>query len=171
MRFRIVQDFSGDLASVEDALIDPGFLDRLASLPSLGKPELLSQEREGDVVRQQVRYGFVGNLNAAARAVIDPSRLTWIEDSVADLSTHITTFRILPDHYADRLECSGTFTLEAVETTEAGGRDVTRRVAEGTLKVHAALVAGKVERAIVSGLGEHAGAEVEALDEWLQELG
>jgi hypothetical protein len=78
--------------------------------------------------------------------------------------THRTTFRILPDHYANRLRCNGTFRLEDVP----GG---VRRVAEGDLRVSFPLVGGKVERAIVSGLREHAALEAGALRAWMTQTG
>ncbi|HUQ39712.1 MAG TPA: DUF2505 family protein [Acidimicrobiales bacterium] len=163
MRFRIEQRFPGSVDDVEAILIDPRFLERLASLPKLGKPELLEQVNDGDIVRQRVRYAFAGDLNSAARAVLDPARLTWVEESALDRSTHRTTFRIVPDHYADRLSCAGTFALQP----DTDGATV--RVAEGELKVKMPLVGGKVERAILSGLEEHAELEAEVVREWLQE--
>src|SRR5688572_20413786 len=81
VRFRIEQVVAADPERVQAALVDPLFLERLASLPKLGRPELLEQRREGEVLHQRVRYRFAGDLNAAARAVLDPARLTWIEES------------------------------------------------------------------------------------------
>jgi hypothetical protein len=45
--------------------------------------------------------------------------------------------------------------------------DRTRRVAEGDVRVSFPLVGGKVERAIVSGLSEHADLEVAVVNGWL----
>jgi hypothetical protein len=162
MRFRIVQRFVAPLEAVEPALVDPAFLERLAELPKLGRPTLLGQEVDGDVVRQQVRYAFAGHLSSAVTAVVDPAKLTWIEDSTIDRRTHRTTFRILPDHYRDRLACEGTFTLQP-------DGDGSRRVAEGDLRVRFPLVGGRVERAIVSGLEEHAELEAEVMTRWLRD--
>jgi hypothetical protein len=162
MRFRIVQRFVAPLEEVEPALVDPAFLERLAELPKLGRPTLLGQEVDGHVVRQQVRYAFAGHLSSAVTAVVDPAKLTWIEDSTLDRRTHRTTFRILPDHYRDRLACEGTFILQS----DGGG---SRRVAEGDLRVRFPLVGGRVERAIVSGLEEHAELEAQVMTRWLRD--
>jgi hypothetical protein len=164
VRFRIQQRFDAPLARVEAALLDPAFLDRLATLPKLGRPVLLDQQVDGDVVRRQVRYAFTGHLSSAVTAVVDPAKLTWVEDSSSDRASHRTTFRIVPDHYRDRLEASGTFVLQ----TEGEG---TRRVADGELRVRFPLVGSKVERAIVSGLQDHATAEEVAMREWLASEG
>ena len=114
----------------------------------------------GDTVRQEVRYAFVGDLSPAVSRVVDPARLTWVEHSELDRRTHRTTFVIQPDHYADRLSCEGTVSLESLD---AG----TRRVLDGDLRVRVPLVASTVERAIVSGLRDHASAEVRVVQAWL----
>lgn len=164
MRFRIQQRFDAPVEQVEAVLLDPAFLARLGQLPKLGRPELLDQREDGDVVHRRVRFAFAGQLSAAVTAVVDPARLTWVEESTVDRRTHRTTFRIRPDHYADRLRASGTFTLGA----DGPG---SRRVAEGDVVVRFPFVGSKVERAIVSGLQDHAEAESDAVAEWLAERG
>jgi hypothetical protein len=163
VRFRIEQRFSVKLETVEDTLSDPAFVERMASLPKLGRPRLLSHRVDGGWVYQQVRYAFVGDLSSAVRRVVDPAKLTWVEDSATDRSTHRTTFKILPDHYAGLLRCSGTFALAPL----AGGG--TSRVAEGDVVVSVPLVGSKVERAIVSGLEEHAREETGLVEAWAAE--
>src|SRR5437867_3423721 len=96
----------------------------------------------------QVRYQFTGELSSAARALLDPAKLSWVEHSSHDLGRGVVDFVMVPDHYGDRLSSSGRFTLIA----ENGA---TRRVVEGEVTVRMRFVGGPVERAIVSGLGEH----------------
>jgi hypothetical protein len=164
MRFSIEQVFPGPVERVEAALLDPAFLKSLASLPRLGAPELLDVTENGMTVHRRVRYRFTGDLSPAVTAVVDPAKLTWVEDATVDRSTHRTTFRILPDHYGSRLKCTGTFVLTEV----AGG---VRRVLDADLRVSFPLVGGKVERAIVSGLREHAALEADALRDWMAQQG
>jgi uncharacterized protein YndB with AHSA1/START domain len=160
VRFILEQTFSFPVEAVEDAFVDPALLTVLAGLPQLGHPELLGQTDDGDTVRQDVRYTFVGHLSPAVTRVVEPSRLTWVEHSRLDRGAHRSTFEIRPDHYADRLTCSGTVTLEPHD-------DGTRRTVEADLRVRVPLVASKVERAIVSGLREHAAAEAQVVEAWL----
>jgi hypothetical protein len=164
MRFRITQRFDAPLEDVEAALLDPAFLANLGELPKLGRPQLLDVADQGGLVRRRIRYAFAGQLSSAVTAVVDPAKLTWVEDSTTDRGAHRTTFRILPDHYADRLTASGTFALEAAG---AGSR----RVAEGELRVRFPLVGGRVEKAIVSGMEEYAAAEAGAITNWLAQQG
>jgi uncharacterized protein DUF2505 len=164
VRFRIEQVFEVPPPAVEAAYFDPAFLSELAGLPKIGRAELLDQKVDGNLVHQRVRYAFVGELSGAVRAVVDPARLTWVEESVLDQATHRITWRIVPDHYPDRLTCAATSVISA----DAVG---TRRVTDGDLKVSFPLVAGRVERAIVGGLQEHAEAEVAALERFVNQGG
>lgn len=157
MRFTIEQHFSASVDDVARAYADPDLYVALQGLPKLSQPDVLRHEVQGEVVTLEVRYGFAGDLSAAVTAVVDPARLSWVERSVHDLAAHETSFRMLPDHYADRLRCSGTYRFDAVA-------DGTRRHGHGDLRVKAFLVAGAVEGAIVSGLEEHLVDEVPIVD-------
>src|SRR5919204_4524772 len=128
VNFRIEQRIVAPLPAVEAALLDREFIAATAKLPKLGDPEVLEQERDGDRVHQRVRYRFTAELSSAVTRVIDPAKLTWIDDARCDLTSHATRHRILPDYYADRLQASYDVTLEPLG-------DSTRRVATGDLKV------------------------------------
>ena len=161
MRFRIEQRLPGPLAAVEEAFADPAFLARLAVLPKLGEPELRHRAEDGHLVHLSVHYQFVGEVSSAVRAVVDPERLGWVEESTLDRRTHVTTWTIVPDHYGSLMRCSGTYTLSERSATEV------QREALGDIKVSVPLVGGRVERAIVSGLEEHAVLEAQVMAEHL----
>jgi hypothetical protein len=157
MRFSIEQRFAADVDAVARAYADPALYAALDGLPKLSDPEVVGHDVDGDIVVMQVRYRFGGELSSAARAVIDPARLTWVERSTHDLERRSTTFTMVPDHYADRFQCKGSYRFEA----DVGG---CRRQGEGDLRVKAFLVAGAVEGAIVSGLKEHLVDEVPVVE-------
>jgi hypothetical protein len=163
VRFSIEQRLAAPLDRVEAALVDPAYLDLLSTLPKLGRPTLLERREDGELVHQSVRYAFTGDVNAAVRRVVDPKRLTWVEVATVDRRTHVTTWRIVPDHYGHLLRAHGTFRLDAAGPTG------TRRTAEGEIRVSVPFVGSKVEQAIVSGLREHAAVEVDVLEEWLRD--
>lgn len=173
MRFTIDQTFAGPLDAVEAAFVDPAFLEQLSTLPKLGRPTLVHRVESGDLVHQWVKYAFTGEVSGAVRRVVDPARLTWVEESTLDRRTHRTTWRIVPDHYRNLLRSEGTFQLEPAGPAGPAGADGpaarTRRRADGELKVTVPLVGGKVERAIVDGLREHAALEEQVLDAWLEQ--
>jgi uncharacterized protein DUF2505 len=161
VQFTIEQMLAGPPGAVEAVLLDPSFVEARASLPKLGDPELLENTREGAHAHQRIRLRFMGDLSAAVTAIIDPARLTWVDDATYDLAAHRSEHRVVPDHYADRLACSYRADLDVA----AAG---TRRVLSGSVKVRMLLVGGKVEGAIVSGLREHAVAETVLIDDWLR---
>lgn len=160
VKFEIVQQIRADVDAVDAALVDPTFLVRMAELPKLGSAEVVSQARVGDVVNQDVRYLFQAQLSSAVTRVVDPDKLTWIERSVCDLTTHVTQCQIVPDFYGGLL--SGRYDARIVEVTDGARRTIT-----GELKVKMPLVGGKVERAIVGGIEENAAAQTTLLDQYL----
>jgi hypothetical protein len=164
VRFRLKQTFSAPLDDVARAFTAAGYYERLAGLPKLGRPEMLERQEDGDLVHLQVRYRFTGHLSAAARKVLDPSRLSWVEHATHDLARREVEFRMVPDHYGDRLRSSGRYAF-----SEEDGRTI--RVVEGEVSVRVPLVGGAVERAIVSGLAEHMAEEVEIVERFLAEEG
>ncbi len=160
MDFTLIQEIPAPADAIDAALVDPDFLTRMAELPKLGSAEVLANERDGDVVRLQVRYLFQAELSAAVTRVVDPAKLTWVEDSTCDLVAHRTTCVIRPDNYANLLE--GSYDATIVATGAGCVRTIT-----GTVKVHVPLLGGKVEKAIVGGLSENAEAQVSLLTSFL----
>ena len=160
MRFELRQSFTCSPAEVDAAYADPTLYPTLVGLPKLGDIEVLDHEAGDDRTRLSIRFAFTGDLPPAVTAVVDPRRLTWVQQSVHDLVRGVTTFRLVPDHYPDRLSASGSATV-------APAGDGTRRIVAGELKVRAPLVAGRVEQAIVSGLDEYLQAEAPTVDRYL----
>jgi Protein of unknown function (DUF2505) len=161
MDFQLAQQLSGSVDAVAAALLDPEFLAASAHLPKVGGADLLEERRDGDVVHRRIRYRFTAELSSAVKRVVDPDKLTWVDESTYDLATHRGEHRIVPDNYGDRLQASYD------ESLTADGPDRSRRTATGSVKVRMPLVGGRVERAIVSGLEEHAAAEADLLNRWL----
>jgi len=160
VKFEIVQELAATPDAVDGALVDPAFLVRMAELPKLGSADVVSQARDGDVVRQDVRYLFQAELSSAVTRVVDPKKLTWVERSVCDLATHRTQCEIRPDNYGGML--SGRYDAVIVATDHGARRTLT-----GELKVKMPFVGGKVERAIVGGLEENAAAQTTLIQDFL----
>ena len=160
MKFAIEQRFAADADAVARAYADPALYAAFDGLPKLARPEVVDHRDDGSTVVLEVRYRFGGELSAAARAVIDPDRLTWVEHSTHDLAARATTFTMVADHYADRFRCEGSYRFDV-------DADGTRRHGQGDLRVRALLVAGAVEGAIISGLREHLVDEVPVVETFL----
>jgi hypothetical protein len=163
MRFRLRHSFAADPDDVTIAYADPALYVAFADLPRAGAPEVLEHRVEGDTVVLHVRWKFSADLAPAARAVVDPAKLTWIQVSTHDLPARMVTYVMKPDHYRDRFSCSGSYRFDA----KGGG---TERVSEGDLRIKALLVAKVAENAIVSGLDEQLEAEVPLVEAYLESL-
>lgn len=166
MRFRLDQALPGTVEEVLEAFTDPGYLATIGTTAKVGEPEVLEQTRDGRSVRQLVRYRFTGDLAPAVTAVIDRRRLVWVDEHVYDLERATATFRVLPEHYADRLHAGGTERFVAAPTGEGTIRQV-----EAELTVRWPVIGGMVEKAIVSGLQEHLADEAVRIAAWLSDGG
>ncbi|MEY2423695.1 MAG: hypothetical protein QOI95_3762 [Acidimicrobiaceae bacterium] len=165
MRFELEQRVAAPVGAVVAAFVDPGFYESLEALPNLGRPELLSREEKGSIVRMRVRYRFTGQLSAAVRAAIDPKKLTWVEEADHDVEARRVSFRMIADHYADRFKASGTYRFDP-----AGDAATTRKCA-GDIEIRMPLVGRRVENAIISGLREHLDSEVDLVERWIADHG
>jgi len=160
VRFEISQDFRHEPRAVDEAYADPELYPTLVGLPNLGGMEVRSSERTGDTVRIKIHTLFVREFSPAVAAAIDPSKLSWVQDSTFDLAAGTATFRFVPDNYADR------FSAEGRTRTVAAGDGATRTLS-GEVKVRAPLVGGRVEKAIVEGLEEYLAAEAALVDAFI----
>lgn len=160
MDFTLTQEIPAPVDAVEAALTNPDFLARMAELPKLGSAELVSNEHDGDTVKLQVRYLFQADLSPKVTKFVDPEKLTWVEDSTIDLSSHETSCVIRPDNYANLLEGSYSATIAATATGS-------ERTVTGKIKVRIPLLGSKVEKAIVGGLEENGEAQTTILTEFL----
>ena len=163
MRFSVDQAIAAPAARVEAALVDPRFYKALGAMPNIGDPDILECTQGDDAVFLRVRYAFTGDLAAPARRVLDPAKLTWVVESTVDLSTHTTAFRMLPDHYASRLTCGGSYALVP------SGAQRTIQQMEGELRVNYPIVGRLAERGIFLGLKENVAEEARIIERWVAE--
>lgn len=163
MHFELTQRYEADADAVDRAYADPGLYPTLVGLPKLGGIEVVGHDGP-PVSRMEVRFRFTGHLPSAVTAVVHPERLTWVQETVHDRTDRSARFRLLPDHYPDRLRCRGRYAV----SDHAGG---SRRVVSGELQVRAPLVGSRVEQAIVSGLEEYLEAEAPVVDAWIKRSG
>jgi hypothetical protein len=163
VRFDLDLHLPGPRAEVEASLGEPGWYEAVAAAAPTWAPELLEvQDADGHLV-SRARYRFRGQLNGAARRVLDPSRLSWVQVADLDRARHHVEVQVIPDSYADRLRCH-----LVVDLVEEGPAQTLRRFS-GEVHVKAPLVGGQVERAIVSGLGDHVRYEAEVFARYVRD--
>lgn len=161
MRFDLTQTIAAPVDEVARAYASAELYEVLGGDDRLGPPDVLDRSEAGGTVTLRIRYQFVAALSPAVTAVVDPEKLSWVERSVHDLAARSVAVTLHPDHYADRLRCTGAYRYSA------SGEEATVRRIDGDLKVKALLVAGAVEKAIVSGLKEHLDAEAKDVQRYL----
>jgi len=164
VQFRTDQRFDASPGDVLALYTDSAFYGALVGLPKISTPEVLSNESDGETVRLRIRYRFTADLPAAALAVIDPNKLTWVEESTYRLDELTFSSSLVPDHYPDRLVAgaSGSIVGEGTDPVR------TSRLVRGDVNVRMPFVGGQVERAIVSGLREHLADENQVAARWLR---
>ena len=163
MRFSLEHRFDAAPVDVSRAFADPALYASFGDLPRAGRPEVVGHEVDAaGRVHLAIRWAFTAELSSAARAVIDLDRLTWVQESVHDVEGCTATYRMVPDHYADRFSSTGGFRFDPAE----GGSCVRR--SHGEVKVRAPLVGRAVEGAIVDGLREQLAAEVALVEHFIK---
>ncbi|HEV2370347.1 MAG TPA: DUF2505 family protein [Acidimicrobiales bacterium] len=159
MHFSVTQPLEVSREEAEQAMVDPDFYASLGAMDNIGTPQVLAIKKENGTVRLSVRYRFTGHLARPARAILDPDKMTWVIESVMHFDQQRVEFTMLPDHYADRLECSGEYRFQEDGTAAV-------QVIDGDLRAHVPVVAGAVERAIIMGLRQHMTEQAKLLSEW-----
>ena len=98
-------------------MIDPRYLAALR-LPDVAPPNVLGVDGDGSVVTTRVAYEYTGSLDPIAQRVLRGSEIGWVQEVTLDRDAHRARFTVVPKVHADRLRCSGTYTLrELAETT------------------------------------------------------
>jgi hypothetical protein len=160
--FLIEQAYAADPDDVARAYTEPRLYELIGAVPSLGRPEVLEHKvAADDKVLLKVRYRFSGELSAAARAVLDPQRLSWVEHSTHEVARRHVDYQFVPDHYGDRFRASGKC------TTRRGPHGGAIRTVEGSIRVKTPIVGRAVEKAIVSGLRDHLTNETATVEQFL----
>jgi hypothetical protein len=159
VRFSVGQNVAVAPDAAVAAYADPTFYEGRPPSGNITLVGVVGHQDGGDSARLEVGYKFTGSVSSAVRAVVDPAKMSWITRTDIDQERRSSTFTVLPDHYPDRLECTGSFTFSAGSSGPAS----TVVTIEGDLKVHVFLVSRTVEQMIVSGLRTYLAAEVATL--------
>jgi hypothetical protein len=161
VEFEIVQAIAASKEAVTAAVADPAFYGSMEQMKGLAPPQVLDCKDDGEFKRLRVRYQFSGELSRAVKTVIDPAKLSWVVELKVDPAKFRAKFRMLPDHYPDRISCRGSYRF----SDDDAGK--TEQVMRGELVVHAPLVASAVERSIVSGFRDHMAEEAAAIERFV----
>ena len=119
--------------------------------------EVVRHEDTGSGLLMEVRFAFRGPISPAVQRFINRNKMSWITRNEIRPDEARADWKVLPDHYPDRLSASGVYTFapgaEGTGTSSVVGL-------EGDLKVHVPVLGKSVEKVIVSGLRKYFEAEV-----------
>jgi hypothetical protein len=160
VKFDATQKFDAPADMVIRCYASEELYAQLPDFERVSRPEFLDRTQQGDSTVVRVRYRFTAPLPAAALAIIDPEKLTWIEESTYNFTNGTAAIRLIPDHYGSKMKASASSRF--VDDHEGS-----RRTVGGELKVKVLLVAGQVERVIVDGLTDYFAEEAAAVSRLL----
>jgi hypothetical protein len=163
VRFDLEHRFDAPVTAVEDAMVDPAYLEALR-LPDVAPPTVLGVDTNGTTVTSRIAFEYTGSLDPIAQRVLRGNQIGWVQEVVLDRAAHRARFTVIPATHADRLRCSGTYELRDVG-------DKTTRVISGELKISVPLVASRAEKMIVPGLVRRMRLEADCLDDWIRQHG
>lgn len=161
MKFTASQHFEHPVDQLFELFASGAAASAMPALGALSRPEVLEIGSRGTDRVVAVRVRLTARLPPAATAIVDPERLSWVEETTYNTARRVAAVRFRPDHYADRLKASASVRFDDV----ADGR-CTREVA-GEVSVKALLVGGQVERVIVGDLRDYLAAERDVVAEIL----
>lgn len=148
MKFSVRRAVGVPPAQVVAAYASPTFYEGRPVRDDIAVLEVVRHEDAGDRVLMEVRFAFTGHLSGAARAVVDPHKLSWVTRTEIRPAAACSSWVVVPDHYPDRLSASGAYRFAPGDE----GSESTVVEVEGDLRVRVPVVGRSVERVIVSGL-------------------
>ena len=118
--------------AVEEALVNPAFLVRMAELPKLGTAEVVSNERDSDTVKLQVRYLFQAELSSAVTkfVVSGASKRGWttwltgaVDPRVVGIAPMVIVTLNMKAQNANQIKVWGKYSEQIDDYTERGLMD------------------------------------------------
>lgn len=166
MKYRLEHEFPCDGTTLLRTLFDRSVVERL--LPRLTRiieAETLSWSEEDGRIRRRVRYLPVPAIRAVGPKKVEPRWMEWIEESEADLTTGVVTYRNIPTTpgVAALLKNRGEMRIRA-------GRDGSSiREVSGELRVEVFVLGAIAERLIYSYAKEILDEEARAVKALIRE--
>jgi len=143
------------------AFLDPAFYESLGELEGISAPEVRSFSSGPERARIALGYRFSGDLSGPARALLDPAKITWVQETEVDLATGRSEVRMVPDNYGGLLSFNGWYDLRP-----DGGTGCCQHL-EADLRVHIPLLGPLAERTIAESLRENLAGMARLLERYI----
>jgi Protein of unknown function (DUF2505) len=162
VKFSIRQAVAVPPARAVAAYGTPAFYEGRPARDDIEVREVVRHQDTGDRVLLEVRFAFTGSVSPAVRAVVDPTKMSWITRTELVPAERRSSWTVLPDHYPDRLQASGTYRFGDGEA----GPGTCEVEVEGDLRVRVPIVGRSVEKVIVGDLRAYIADEVAGIAGW-----
>jgi hypothetical protein len=162
VKFGIRQAVAAPPDRVLAAYASPAFYDGRPVRDDIAVREVVRHEDAGDRIVLEVRFAFTVSVSSAVRAVVDPQKMSWVTRTEFVPAEGRSSWVVLPDHYPDRLQASGTYRF--LDGEEGAGACVVE--VEGDLRVRVPIVGRSVEKVIVGDLRAYIADEVAGTAAW-----
>lgn len=161
MRICIDEPIAAGADEAQGAFLDPGFYAGLGELGGISAPEVRSLSVGPQRARVVVGYRFSGQLNGAARRILDPAKLTWSQETDVDLASRRSEVRMVPDNYAGLLSFSGWYELDGLDEGHCNQHF------EADLRIHVPVLGPLAERALAGSIRENLAGTARLVERYL----
>lgn len=166
VKFNFKQRWSADADRVLAVFTDRSFWEGLGGLTATSAPEVLAVEDRGSITVVRLHYRLVVDLPREAARFIDTTNVAWVQETTWDLTDRTSRVEFIPDQ-AGRLISASATTRLVDQGVDPDGNAVAGRQIDGDVKVRIPVLGSRVERAIVSGVGDHLVEEAAAIQRFL----
>lgn len=156
MKFGFEQRWTATVADVVNLYCDEAFWSSVTGFTKTSAPMVLEITRDGDTAFTRLNWKLVVDLPRQASRFLDPDNVAWVEETTWNIPDANATVGFVPSQGASLLKANASIAVVA------DGDEAIRRVT-GELHVRIPLLGGKVEHAIVDGIGDHLTEEADVV--------
>jgi Protein of unknown function (DUF2505) len=161
MRISVDQPIATSVEDARSAFLDAAFYKSLGELPGISAPEVRMFSAGPERARIELGYRFAGELNGAAKAILDPGKLTWSQVTEVDLSNGRSEVQMVPDNYGKLFSFTGWYELRPTDDGHCSQHF------EGDLVVRVPLLGPLAERALAGSVRDNIASTAHLIERYV----
>jgi hypothetical protein len=146
MDFKMEHSFDCPVGKITPILAAGEDLVPMEDLPNVSQRKVIERKREGTKLHSKLEWCVHGQIPKIAQKLIDPDKLTFLEQTVWDDETATFTTRIIPHFLKDKFDCRTTSAWSAIDANRA------KRTFSGKLEIKIPIIGSIVEKTIIDYL-------------------
>lgn len=160
MKFSFEHQLPTEPERVVAALTNQSFWELLASEPLSARPELVEIRTTDESILTVVRFQLVDDLPKEAARFIDPSSVTWVQETLWRPADYTAELKFIPNQAKELLHAVARINLVA-------NSNGTQRAISGDLRIRIPLVGSKIEPPLISHIASYVDDESRILEQFL----